>query len=82
LERRLVQIGSWLKQFCRHGVQGKLDRASKAQIENEFGTKNAEDAVQALLEKGQVQETKSQDKQGGRNETNGPGISSNAPVHN
>lgn len=63
-------------------MQGTLDRASKLQLENEFGTKSAEDAVQQVLEKGTVQDTKSQDKQGGRNESNGAGISSNAPVHN
>jgi hypothetical protein len=56
-----------------HGVQGKLDRASKLQLENEFGTKNAEDAVKAVLEKGTVQETKSEAKQGGRNDSNAAG---------
>jgi hypothetical protein len=72
-----------LKRGFSHGVQGTLDRASKAQLENEFGTKKADDAVQQVLEKGAVQETKSHDKQGGRNESNasGAGTSSNAPAH-
>jgi hypothetical protein len=56
-----------------HGVQGKLDRASKQQLENEFGTKTAEDAVQVLLEKGTVQESKSAEKQGDTNESNAAG---------
>ena len=56
-----------------HGVQGTLDRASNAELENEFGTKNAEDAIVKLLEKGSVQESKAQDKQGVRNESNAAG---------
>lgn len=74
--------GQLLTVLCSHGVQGTLDRASKAQIENEFGTKNEDDAVKALLEKGTVQETKGEAKQGGRNESNGPGIANNTQVHN
>lgn len=57
----------------RHGVQGKLDRASNLQLENEFGTKNSDDAVKQILEKGSVQETKSEQKQGIRNESNAAG---------
>jgi ribosome maturation protein Sdo1 len=56
-----------------HGVQGKLDRASKAQIENDLGSKHEEDAVKVILEKGQVQDTKTQDKQGIKNESNANG---------
>jgi ribosome maturation protein Sdo1 len=42
----------------RHGAQGNLDRASNALLENEFGTKNTDDVVQLILEKGDVQEVK------------------------
>jgi hypothetical protein len=41
----------------RHGAQGTLDGASKATLENEFGTANADDVIKEILEKGSVQET-------------------------
>jgi hypothetical protein len=44
--------------FDRHGVQGELNRASNALLENEFGTKNTDEVVQKILEKGEVQEVK------------------------
>jgi ribosome maturation protein Sdo1 len=44
--------------LTRHGAQGNLDRASNALLENEFGTKNTDDVVQLILEKGDVQEVK------------------------
>merc|ERR1711981_870243 len=65
-----------------HGTQGMLNRASKAQLENEFGSKNSEDAVQQILEKGEVQDTQAKAKQGGRNESNGIGASTGTSVHN
>jgi ribosome maturation protein Sdo1 len=40
----------------KHGAQGQLNRASKAQLENEFGTHNEDDVVKKVLEKGDVQE--------------------------
>lgn len=40
----------------RHGAQGILDSASKAMLENEFGTSRDEDVVQQILEKGEIQE--------------------------
>ena len=67
---------------CSHGTQGMLNRASKAQLENEFGSKNSEDAVQQILEKGEVQDTQAKAKQGGRNESNGIGASTGTSVHN
>merc|ERR1711981_791574 len=67
----------------RPGHQGPLDRASKAQLENEFGTKSSDDAVQQILEKGSVQESQSKAKTGVTNESNGPGIGgSGSGVHN
>jgi ribosome maturation protein Sdo1 len=42
--------------LVRHGAQGVLDGASKASLENEFGTSREEDCIQQILEKGEVQE--------------------------
>ncbi|KAF2996522.1 hypothetical protein E8E13_006218 [Curvularia kusanoi] len=60
----------------KHGAQGLLDHASNAQLESEFGTHKIEDVVQKILENGQVIQNKSSEKQGDRNSTNGPGVSS------
>ncbi|KAE9988826.1 hypothetical protein EG328_007430 [Venturia inaequalis] len=57
----------------KHGAQGELNRASNAVLENEFGTKNSEDAVKAIIEKGQVQEVQSSGRQGERNRSNAAG---------
>ena len=40
----------------RHGNQGLLDGASRASLENEFGTHKEEDVLKQILEKGNVQE--------------------------
>lgn len=66
----------------RQGAQGKLDRASKAELENEFGTSRDDDVVQQILEKGNLQETKGHGKQGDRNVMNGPMIGTATEVHN
>lgn len=39
----------------RHGKQGVLNTASNSQLENEFGTKNEDDVVKQILEKGEFQ---------------------------
>ena len=39
-------------------MQGKLDRASNADLENEFGTHKDDEVVKIILEKGNVQDTK------------------------
>jgi hypothetical protein len=39
----------------RHGKQGVLNTASNSQLENEFGTKNEDDVVKQILEKGDIQ---------------------------
>ena len=44
--------------IARQGAQGKLDRASNAVLENEFGTKATADVVARILEQGDVKETK------------------------
>lgn len=41
----------------RHGAQGVLDGASKATLENEFGTSNDDEVIIKMLEKGEVQES-------------------------
>ena len=42
---------------ARHGAQGVLDSASKATLENEFGTNNEDECMMKILEQGAVQET-------------------------
>lgn len=39
----------------RQGAQGNLDAASKATLENEFGTKNEDEAIIKILETGNAQ---------------------------
>lgn len=39
----------------RHGAQGQLDGASKSTLENEFGTKNEDEAIIKILEQGSLQ---------------------------
>jgi len=41
----------------RHGAQGVLDGASKATLENEFGTHNEDECMTKILEMGLIQET-------------------------
>lgn len=67
--------------FLRQGAQGKLDRASKASLENEFGTSKDEDVVKQILEKGDLQETKGHGKQGDKNVMNGSLIGNASEVH-
>jgi hypothetical protein len=41
----------------RHGAQGQYDSASQGTLENEFDTKNEEDCIKIILEKGNLQDT-------------------------
>ena len=41
----------------RHGAQGVLDTASKATLENQFGTSNEDECIIKILEGGSIQET-------------------------
>jgi ribosome maturation protein Sdo1 len=43
--------------LTRHGAQGTFDGASKATLENEFGTANEDEVIKKILEKGTLQET-------------------------
>jgi ribosome maturation protein Sdo1 len=45
----------------RHGAQGVLDGASKATLENEFGTSNDDQVIIKILEQGEVQNSEVQD---------------------
>jgi ribosome maturation protein Sdo1 len=56
----LVEVLSSFDVFVthKHGTQGPLDRASKSALENEFGTAKDDEAMQQILEKGEVQEQK------------------------
>ncbi len=41
----------------RHGAQNAHDSASKATLENEFGTHNDDECITKILEQGTLQET-------------------------
>ncbi|EXJ91085.1 hypothetical protein A1O1_04192 [Capronia coronata CBS 617.96] len=55
----------------KHGAQGQLDRASKASLENEFGTSNEDEVIKKILDEGQPQSVPSAEKFGTRNESMG-----------
>jgi len=80
----LVDVLDGFFVFVSHkqGAQGILDRASNAQLESEFGTHKIEEVAQMIIEKGQIIQNKSSSKEGDRNPSNGPGISSGGGVHN
>jgi hypothetical protein len=40
-----------------HGAQGVFDNASKASLENEFGTSKDDECLRQILERGEIQET-------------------------
>ncbi|KAK3310095.1 ribosome maturation protein [Chaetomium strumarium] len=69
----LAQVVSSFKVFTtnKHGAQGMLDGASKAVLENEFGTSKDEEVVLKVLEKGNLQEFEFAERQGRRNDSNG-----------
>ncbi|KAH8889579.1 shwachman-Bodian-diamond syndrome protein [Thozetella sp. PMI_491] len=69
----LSHVVSSFKVFIthKHGVQGTYDTASKATLENEFGTAVDEDVIKAILEKGSVQESQFAERQGVKNDTQG-----------
>ncbi|MCJ1362322.1 hypothetical protein MMC16_001425 [Acarospora aff. strigata] len=69
----LAQVVSGFKIFVthKHGAQGVLDSASKATLENEFGTNNEDECMMKILEQGAVQETENAERQAHKNETKG-----------
>lgn len=70
----LAQVVSTFKVFHtnKHGAQGPYDTASNATLDNEFGTHNEEEIIKMLLEKGNIQETTESERQGFKNDSNGP----------
>jgi len=55
----------------KHGAQGQLDGASKASLENEFGTSNEDEVIKKILMDGQVQSVTNPERGGDRNDTIG-----------
>jgi ribosome maturation protein Sdo1 len=49
-----------------------LDAASKASLDNEFGTHVDEDVIKIILEKGTAQEATMPERQGTKNDSQGP----------
>lgn len=45
------------RSLFRHGAQNAYDAASKATLENEFGTSNEDECMIKILEKGDLQHT-------------------------
>ncbi|KAL4875048.1 ribosome maturation protein [Aspergillus karnatakaensis] len=56
----------------KHGSQGVLDGASKASLENEFGTSREEDCVEKILRGGELQGYTQRERGGDTNVQNGP----------
>jgi len=69
----LAQVISSFKIFIthKHGAQGQFDGASKATLENEFGTSNDEEAIKQILEKGTLQETEGAERSSSKNDSMG-----------
>jgi len=55
----------------KHGAQGQMDTASKASLENEFGTSNEDEVIKKILLGGQAQTSGTSERSGDRNETMG-----------
>jgi hypothetical protein len=59
----------------RHGNQGELNRASKSQLDSEFGSSKDDDCVQQILEHGTIIETQGGGEgKGHRNVNNAAGV--------
>ncbi|KAF5250526.1 hypothetical protein FANTH_4301 [Fusarium anthophilum] len=73
----LAHFISSFKIFLTHnqGVQGSLDSASKAALENEFGTSVDDDVIKQILEKGETQSVEFPERQGPKNDSKGPMVS-------
>ncbi|KAK4251911.1 ribosome maturation protein [Corynascus novoguineensis] len=76
----LAQVVSSFKVFTTHkqGAQGLLEGASKAMLENEFGTAKDDEVVRQILEKGSLQEFEMAERQGRKNDSNGEFVSMGA----
>lgn len=69
----LAQVVSTFKIFVthKHGAQGNLDEASKATLENEFGTTVNEKVMEQIIEKGSIQEGESVPRYASKNDSIG-----------
>jgi len=69
----LAQVVSGFKVFIthKHGAQGIHDEASKSTLENQFGTKNEDEAIIKILEGGEIQDTEASERQGPKNDSMG-----------
>ncbi|KAH8723264.1 ribosome maturation protein [Phaeosphaeriaceae sp. PMI808] len=68
-------VAGWKIFTTEHGKQGVLNTASNSQLENEFGTKNEDDVVKKILEKGDVQTSENPERQGNTNDSKGAMLS-------
>jgi ribosome maturation protein Sdo1 len=66
----MVQFVSTFQVFVTHkqGVQGQLDGASKATLENEFGTHVDDEVIAKILQTGNLQESEFPERQGPKND--------------
>jgi len=53
----------------RHGAQGIMDGASKATLEDEFGSHKEEDCMVKILEGGEYQSVTAREREGGKNDS-------------
>ncbi|KAJ5976312.1 RNA binding protein [Penicillium waksmanii] len=53
----------------RHGAQGIMDGASKATLEDEFGSHREEDCMTKILESGEHQAVTAREREGGKNDS-------------
>jgi len=68
-------VAGWKILTSEHGKQGVLNTASNSQLENEFGTKNEDEVVKKILEKGEVQSSENAERIGVTNDSKGPLLS-------
>ncbi len=62
-----------LSLVSRHGNQGEMNRASKGQLEAEFGTSRDDDVMKMILQQGTIIESESKEGKGNRNVANSGG---------
>ncbi|CAF9929613.1 hypothetical protein IMSHALPRED_007958 [Imshaugia aleurites] len=69
----LAQVAASFKIFVthKHGAQNAYDAASKATLENEFGTSNEDECMIKILESGDLQHTETTERQGSKNDSMG-----------
>ncbi|KAL4864244.1 hypothetical protein BDV12DRAFT_189060 [Aspergillus spectabilis] len=70
----LAQVLDGWKIFTsrQHGPQGIHNEASRATLEHEFGTSNDDEAILKILDQGEIQENVNTERQGIKNESQGP----------